>query len=254
MAITKISDLLTQHKALPDKVEQQKPKAMTPVQTMIGSMTCPQLVADWSGTGAQVAAGQMALSEIVQREDIPTLADVNRVHGNLASIRIIAEHLISVVRFAGVELTEDQAKETALVILSGYYYLNLAELALFFHRLKCGELGQVVYGKKINNQAIMCALHDFAAERRQKIDRIIAEQAQAESLERRAAGYVGAVQNGIACHYKKCHENFEYFCDSWPVLKQAGKEHQKRWWEEFKNNQDEAIRCLWKLTENHKPK
>ena len=69
-------------------------------------MTCPQLVADWSGTGAQVAAGQMALSEIVQREDIPTLADVNRVHGNLASIRIIAEHLISVVRFAGVELVQ----------------------------------------------------------------------------------------------------------------------------------------------------
>lgn len=245
MAITKISDLLTQHKALPDKVEQQKPKALTPVQIMIGSMSCPQLVADWSGTGAQIAAGQMALSDIVQREDIPTLADVNRVHGNLASIRIIAEHLISVVRFAGVELTEDQAKETALVILSGYYYLNLAELALFFHRLKCGELGQVVFGKKINNQAIMCALHDFAAERRQKIDRIIAEQAQAESLERRAAGYVGAVQDGIAGHYKKCHEDFDYFCQAFPIL--LGGEHARAWWEYFKKDQNKAISDLFNL-------
>ena len=208
-------------------------------------MSCPQLVADWSGTGAQIAAGQMALSDIVQREDIPTLADVNRVHGNLASIRIIAEHLISVVRFAGVELTEDQAKETALVILSGYYYLNLAELALFFHRLKCGELGQVVFGKKINNQAIMCALHDFAAERRQKIDRIIAEQAQAESLERRAAGYVGAVQDGIAGHYKKCHEDFDYFCQAFPIL--LGGEHARAWWEYFKKDQNKAISDLFNL-------
>lgn len=208
-------------------------------------MTCPQLVADWSGTGAQVAAGQMALSEIVQREDIPTLADVNRVHGNLASIRIIAEHLISVVRFAGVELTEDQAKETALVILSGYYYLNLAELAMFFHRLKCGELGQVVFGKKINNQAIMCALHDFAAERRQKIDRIAAEKAQAESLERRTAGYVGAIQNGIEGHHKKCHENFEYFCQAFPIL--LGGEHARAWWEHFKKDQNKAISDLFNL-------
>lgn len=244
MAITKISDLLTQHKALPDKVE-QKPKALTPVQTMIGSMTCPQLVADWSGTGAQVAAGQMALSEIVQREDIPTLADVNRVHGNLASIRIIAEHLISVVRFAGVELTEDQAKETALVILSGYYYLNLAELALFFHRLKCGELGQVVWGQKINNQAIMCALHDFAAERRQKIDRIEAEKAQAESLERRSKDYAGAVIGGIEGHYKRCHEDFEYFCQAFPIL--LGGEHAREWWEYFKKDQNKAISDLFNL-------
>ena len=75
--ITKISDLLRrQAQALPDKVEQE-PKQLTPVQITIGSMTCPQLVANWSGTGAQIAAGQMALSEIVQREDLPTLADVN---------------------------------------------------------------------------------------------------------------------------------------------------------------------------------
>ena len=208
-------------------------------------MTCPQLVADWSGTGAQIAAGQMALSDIVQREDLPTLADVNRVHGNLASVKIIAAHLISVVRFAGVDLTEDQAKETALVILSGYYYLNLAELALFFHRLKCGELGQVVYGKKINNQAIMCALHDFASERRQKIDRIIAEQAQAESLERRNAGYVGAVQNGIAGHYAKCHEDFEYFCQAFPIL--LGGEHARAWWEYFKKDEKKAISDLFNL-------
>ena len=208
-------------------------------------MSCPQLVANWSGTGAQIAAGQMALSEIVQREDLPTLADVNRVHGNIASIAIIAEHLISVVRFAGVDLTQDQAKETALVILSGYYYLNLAEFALFFHRLKCGELGQVVWGQKINNQAIMCALHDFAAERRQKIDRIEYEKAQAVSLVRLSKDYVGAIIGGIEGHYQKCHEDFDYFCQAFPILLDG--EHARAWWEHFKKDQNKAISDLFNL-------
>jgi len=194
----------------------------------------------------------MTLSDIVQREDIPTLADLNRVHGNKASLKIIAKHLMSVCLFAGVGLTEEQAEQTALVILSGYYYLNLAELALFFHRLKSGELGQVVYGKKINNQAIMCALHDFAAERRQKIDRIIAEQAQAESLERRAAGYVGVVQNGIEGHYDKCKESLDYFLQSFPFL--VGSPHACAWWEYFKKDREKALKDIWSLADPNKAK
>ena len=188
----------------------------------------------------------MTLSDIVKCEDIPTLADVNRVHGNKTSIKIISTHLITVAHFAGIALTEEQGEQTALVILSGYYYLNLAELALFFHNLKSGYYNQFVYGKIINNNAIMVALHDFAAERRQKIDRIIAEQAQAESLERRAAGYVGAVQDGIAGHYKKCHEDFEYFCKAFPIL--DGSPHAKNWHEHFKKDQEKAIRDIWNLT------
>lgn len=187
----------------------------------------------------------MALSELVKREDIPTLADVNRMHGNKTSLGIIALHLISVVRFAGVDLSQEQAEETALVILSGYYYLNLAELAMFFHRLKCGELGQVVWGQKINNQAIMCALHDFAAERRQKIDRIEAEKAQAESLERRSKDYAGAVIGGIEVHYKRCRDDFEYFCQAFPIL--LGGEHARAWWEYFKKDQNKAISDLFNL-------
>lgn len=252
MAISKISDLLNQTKALPDK--KQEPKALTPVQTMIGSLTFPQLVADWSGTSAQIAAGQLALSDIVQREDIPTLADVNRMHGNIASLTIIAEHLISVVRFAGVEMTQDQAKETALVILSGYYHLNLAELAMFFHRLKCGELGQVVFGKKINNQAIMCALHNFAAERRQKIDRIEAEKAQAESLERRAKNYACAVIGGIEGHYQKCDEDFYYFVSSFPFLQDLTTDRKRILWGRFKENREDALKTIWGIHENQKVK
>lgn len=243
--ITKISDLLRrQAQALPDKV-QENPVALTPTQTSLGLQTSQSVVSNWAGTGAQLIAGQMTLSDIVKCEDIPTLADVNRVHGNKTSLKIISTHLITVAHFAGIALTEEQGEQTALVILSGYYYLNLAELALFFHRLKCGELGQVVWGQKINNQAIMCALHDFAAERRQKIDRIEAEKAQAESLERRAKDYAGAVIGGIEGHYKRCREDFEYFCQAFPIL--LGGEHARAWWEHFKKDQNKAISDLFNL-------
>ena len=210
-------------------------------------MTCPQLVADWSGTGAQVAAGQMALSDIVQREDIPTLADVNRVHGNLASVKIIAEHLISVVRFAWVDLTEDQAKETALVILSGYYYLNLAELALFFHRLKCGELGQVVYGKKINNQAIMCALHDFASERSKAIERIITEQTKQETSGDTIKKFGSLMTGGIENHFDKCVD-FDIFLETFPVFK--GEKHAKEWHDYFLRNRNAALWAIKRLVQS----
>lgn len=210
-------------------------------------MTCPQLVANWSGTGAQIAAGQMALSDIVQREDIPTLADVNRVHGNLASIRIIAEHLISVVRFAGVDLTEDQAKESALVILSGYYYLNLAELAFFFHKLKSGCYNQFVFGKNINNNAIMVALHDFAVERSKAIDRIITEQTKQKTAGDTIGMYGSLITGGIDKHFDRC-KDFEMFCETFPVFK--GEPHAKEWHEYFLRDRKSALWAIKKLIQS----
>lgn len=194
----------------------------------------------------------MTLSDILKCEDIPTLADVNRVHGNKTSIKIISTHLITVAHFAGIALTEEQGEQTALVILSGYYYLNLAELALFFHNLKSGYYNQFVYGKIINNNAIMVALHDFADERRRKIDRIIAEQAQADSLGRRAADYVGAIQHGITGHYDKCEESLDYFLKAFPFL--VGSPHACAWWGHFKKNREKALKDIWALTKPTKPK
>ena len=103
-------------------------------------------------------------------EHIPTLADVNRSFSNSTSIEIITEHLKSVLRYAGVELTNAQLAETALSILSSYWYLNLAELCIFFSQLKNGSRGQFVWGTKINNQAIMVALADFCKDRRREIE------------------------------------------------------------------------------------
>ena len=210
-------------------------------------MTCPQLVANWSGTGAQIAAGQMALSEIVQREDIPTLADVNRVHGNKTSLEIIAEHLISVVCFAGIKLTKDQASESALVVLSGYYYLNLAELALFFHQLKCGKFGQFVWGQKINNQAIMVALHDFATQRSKAIERIITEQTKQETSGDTIKKFGSLMTGGIENHFDKCVD-FDIFLETFPVFK--GEKHAKEWHDYFLRNRNAALWAIKRLVQS----
>lgn len=145
-------------------------KELTPIQQALqAGSTASQLVAEWSGTIAQLNCN-VSLSDVANAENIPTLADVNRSFSNSTSVEIITEHLKSVLRYAGVELTNAQLAETALSILSSYWYLNLAELCIFFSQLKNGSRGQFVWGTKINNQAIMVALADFCKDRRREIE------------------------------------------------------------------------------------
>ncbi|MCE8943972.1 hypothetical protein K0G28_27700 [Bacteroides faecis] len=145
-------------------------KELTPIQKALqAGLTASQLVAEWSGTIAQLNCN-VSLFDVANAENIPTLADVNRSFSNSTSVEIITEHLKSVLRYAGVELTDAQLAETALSILSSYWYLNLAELCIFFSQLKNGSRGQFVWGTKINNQAIMVALADFCKDRRREIE------------------------------------------------------------------------------------
>ena len=246
MAITKISDLLTQTKALPDKV-QENPVALTPTQTSLGLQTSQSVVSNWAGTGAQLIAGQMTLSDIVKCDDIPTLADVNRVHGNKTSLKIISTHLVTVAHFAGIDLAEEQGEQTALVILSGYYYLNLAELALFFHKLKSGCYNQFVYGKNINNNAIMVALHDFASERRKAIERKIVDQTKQETAGDTIGMYGSLMTGGIEKHFDKCTD-FEMFCETFPIFKDEP--HAKEWHDYFLRDRKSALWAIKKLIQS----
>ena len=92
-------------------------KELTPIQQALqAGSTASQLVAEWSGTIAQLNCN-VALYDVANAEHIPTLADVNRSFSNSTSIEIITEHLKSVLRYAGVELTNAQLAETALSIL-----------------------------------------------------------------------------------------------------------------------------------------
>lgn len=139
-------------------------------QSLRDGLTASQLVSDWSGTIAQLNCNVM-LRDVANNPDIPTLADVNMAFSNSVSVEIITGHLKSVLNYAGIDLTPAQMAETALSILSSYWYLNLAELCLFFSQLKNGSRGQFVWGTRINNQAIMVALADFCRDRRREIEK-----------------------------------------------------------------------------------
>lgn len=180
------------------------------------------MVNEWSGTIAQLNCN-VPLCDVVYADNIPTLADVGRSFSNSTSIEIITEHLKSVLRYAGVELSNAQLAETALSILSSYWYLNLAELCIFFSQLKNGSRGQFVWGTKINNQAIMVALSDFCKDRRREIER------KEEGLTRQEVekGYsrnenlikdivLGA--QSVKEEREKAKRDFKAFCEFFPYL------------------------------------
>ena len=88
-------------------------KELTPIQKALrAGSTASQLVTEWSGTIAQLNCN-VSLFDVANAENIPTLADVNRSFSNSTSVEIITEHLKSVLRYAGVELTDAQLAETA---------------------------------------------------------------------------------------------------------------------------------------------
>lgn len=199
------------------------PKELTPIQQALQTgSTASQLVAEWSGTIAQLNCN-VALYDVANAEHIPTLADVNRSFSNSTSIEIITEHLKSVLRYAGVELTNAQLAETALSILSSYWYLNLAELCIFFSQLKNGSRGQFVWGSKINNQAIMVALADFCKDRRREIEHKESEYARKMAEigysrnENLVKDIVVGVQNAKG-EQERAKQDYEAFCELFPYL------------------------------------
>ena len=223
------------------------PKELTPIQQALQTgSTASQLVAEWSGTIAQLNCN-VALYDVANAEHIPTLADVNRSFSNSTSIEIITEHLKSVLRYAGVELTNAQLAETALSILSSYWYLNLAELCIFFSQLKNGSRGQFVWGAKINNQAIMVALADFCKDRRREIEHRENElvRKKAETGYARNENLIKDIVTGVQNtrrEREKAKQDFKAFCELFPYL--PDKYEPKVLWKAWGGNK-EALRKIY---------
>ena len=191
-------------------------------QTLQSSSTPSQLVSEWSGTVAQLRCN-LTEYDIVRIDGLPTLSDINRVFGNTTSVRIITNHLQSVMNYSGIEITENQLAETAMAMLTNYYFLNVAEWCLFFNELKAGKRGQVIWGTKINNQSIMVALHDFASDRRAALDKLEYEERQqdAEKGFNRIEVAASAIAKGIESVRslkEKAKSNYEAFRELFPLL------------------------------------
>lgn len=158
--------------------------------------TASQLVTEWSGTRAQLQCNY-TLRDVAGQKGIPSVADVSRAFGNMTAVNIIVEHLKSIFSYADMELSSEQLCETAMSIMTNYYYLNLAELCLFFVQLKAGARGQVVWGSRINNQAIMVALYDFCRDRKD----VIVRRETEEQMQRQQRGFT-KIDNAAAAIVK----------------------------------------------------
>ena len=80
--------------------------------------------------------------------------------------------------FAGVKekMSLEQMQEIADIISTDYGYFRVAEILLFFHKLKAGEYGQF-YGT-VDPQLIAAALYQYSKDRQVSIARIEAEDAR----------------------------------------------------------------------------
>lgn len=160
------------------------------------------MVADWGASSQNKC--DVSLRQVANHKDIPSVADVNCVYGNATMVAIISDHIRGVLKYVGIDVSAEalqsnqllaiQIFDTANIIASNYYYLNLMELALFFREVKSGKRGQVVWGNKLNTQQLMVRLAEFVSDRALAIER----NEMDEKKERDQKGFSNIKQAGAA--------------------------------------------------------
>lgn len=202
-------------------------------KSLKNGITADRLVAEW---GAASQSYNISLQQIAGHRDVPTLADVNVVYGNIISSSLISEHIRTILRYVGVDVSPKamlsnttlamQIADTSSIIASNYYYLNLMELALFFREVKSGKRGQVVWGSKLNTQELMVRLSEFVADRALAIEKNDMEERKAQQQK----GFTNIKQAGAAitegvCGWRKMLEeakgNYDRFLKLFPKFPQG---------------------------------
>ena len=95
----------------------------------------------------------------------PLLSHIKKSYGKQSAIAYIETWLYNLNDYLNISrrLKKEQIYETALYIIQDYYYLNIAELHLFFTKLKKGEFGNLYEG--IDGYKILSFLKTYEQER-----------------------------------------------------------------------------------------
>lgn len=203
------------------------------------------------------------LSDVVAMVDKSvTLADIRAVWGMGAATTIVEKQLKGLFYFseasskdADVQRKVTQLMETAGLIVDEFYFLTMQELCCFIRRAKTGTYGQLSWGNNgINVQQLFCVMREFQRDRKTAYDKLEAERQKNESLERRCKDYAGLIIGGIEGHYKRCHENYEYFVSSFPFLQSLSTDRKRILWGRFKENREDALKTIWCIHESQKAK
>lgn len=126
--------------------------------------------------GTRLLLAGKSLAELSKSNKAPSLASLQATAGQAITIEWINIQLQSLSDFAGQSkgLTQAQREETALLILARYYFLNLAELSIFFAKCKAGDYGEF-YGS-VDPTRILARIPRFLRERSEVIDHYESKQ------------------------------------------------------------------------------
>ena len=109
----------------------------------------------------------------------PALGYISRVVGAKFAVTWLMSQIDYYSRSLNTadQMTENDMRHLALVILSNYPHLNLAEVMLFFSRLSGGIYGQVAYGQ-VRAENITAKIPDFLKHRARELDKHERERQQ----------------------------------------------------------------------------
>ena len=95
----------------------------------------------------------------------PALVSIKKEMGEPVAIAVLVEIIGDAVDFfsVGKTMNDKQLGETARLLLQEFYYLKIADLKLFFDRLKTGYYGQLY--DRIDGNVIMLHLRNYCTER-----------------------------------------------------------------------------------------
>lgn len=127
----------------------------------------------------------MSIASLKFNESIPQLKTLVDAYGIETPVEWLKIELGMINDFAEtkVKMTSEQFHELATVLVSGYGYLNAAEVILFIARFKAGMYGSF-YGA-IDPLKITSALQEFLMQRKKSIDGYIRDKEMADYFARR---------------------------------------------------------------------
>lgn len=187
------------------------------------------MVANWGASSQNKC--DVSLRQVANHKDIPSVADVNCVYGNATMVAIVSDHIRGVLKYVGIDVSAEalqsnqmlaiQIFDTANIIASNYYFLNLMEIALFFREVKSGKRGQVIWGNKLNTQELMVRLSDFVSDRRIAIEKNETEakreqETKSFSTIKQAGAAITAGVNGWRKMLEEAKTNYNQFLQMFP--------------------------------------
>lgn len=139
-------------------------------EKLLAKCPTPSALLERWNPSLQATAASKVIADLSLNRDIPALMDVKNTYGEQTAYQWLLVQLLSLNNYAGVNngMTDAQVSELAYLILSNYYYLNLAEIMQFIAKFKLGIYGQF-YGS-VDPLKITSALQSYIRDRNRSID------------------------------------------------------------------------------------